>query len=67
VIFLQEKVAFVVFYQKQNIYSFNALVGAIETEYWLDDIKIYFIRGYENLINELEKIIFFYNSIMGDS
>ncbi len=56
-LYLQSKIALVVLYQKQNIYSFNALIGAIETERGLDDVKIYFIRGYENLINELEKII----------
>ncbi|MHA2289988.1 MAG: TIGR04013 family B12-binding domain/radical SAM domain-containing protein, partial [Promethearchaeota archaeon] len=53
---LRKKVAFVVYYQKQNIYSFNALVAAIETEQKLEDIDIYFIRGSENLYNELEKI-----------
>ena len=53
---LRKKVAFVVFYQKQNIYSFNALIAAIETEHKLNDIEIYFIRGYENLYNDLEKI-----------
>ena len=56
-LYLQSKIALIVLYQKQNIYSFNALIGAIETERELDDVKTYFIRGYENLINELEKII----------
>jgi len=53
---LQRRIAFVAFYQKQNIFSFNALVGAIETEELLNDIKIHFIRGYDNLIDELNKI-----------
>jgi len=53
---LRKKVAFVVFYQKQNIYSFNALVAAIETDHKLNNIEIFFIRGYENLYNDLEKI-----------
>ena len=53
---LRKKVAFVVFYQKQNIYSFNALVAAIETDFILDDIEIYFIRGKENLHNDVEEI-----------
>ena len=48
--------AFVVFYQKKNIYSFNALIGALETVSGLSDINLYFIRGSENLDNELEKI-----------
>ena len=53
---MRKKVGFVVFYQKQNIYSFNALIAAIETEHKLDDIEVYFIRGYENLYNDLESI-----------
>ena len=53
---LRKKVGFVVFYQKQNIFSFNALVAAIETERKLNDIEIYFIRGKENLYNDLEEI-----------
>ncbi len=53
---LRKKVAFVVFYQKQNIYSFNALIAAIETKHKLNDIEVFFIRGYENLYNDLEKI-----------
>lgn len=53
---LQKKVGFVVFYQKENIYSFNALVAAIETDHKLNDIEIFFIRGYENLYNDLEVI-----------
>ncbi|MFX1589052.1 MAG: cobalamin-dependent protein, partial [Promethearchaeota archaeon] len=54
---MQRRIAFVAFFQKQNIYSFNALIGAIETEELLNDIKIHFIRGNDNLINELNKII----------
>jgi len=53
---LSKKIAFVVFYQKKNIYSFNALIGALETVDELDDIDLYFIRGFENLENELERI-----------
>ncbi|MHA1486412.1 MAG: TIGR04013 family B12-binding domain/radical SAM domain-containing protein [Promethearchaeota archaeon] len=53
---MSKKIAFVVFYQKKNIYSFNALIGALETVDELDDIDLYFIRGFENLENELERI-----------
>ena len=53
---LLEKIAFVVYYQKKNIYSFNALIGALETVEELDDIRYYFIRGSENLYNKLESI-----------
>ncbi len=53
---LSEKIAFVAFYQKKNIYSFNALIGALETEEELEDINLYFIGGSENLDKELERI-----------
>ena len=53
---LREKIALVVFYQKKNIYSFNALIGALETVEELVDIKFYFIRGSENLENEIDRI-----------
>lgn len=54
---MQRKIAFVVYYQKQNIYSFNALLAALETEHQLDDVDLYFIRGRENLYKDLEGII----------
>jgi len=54
---LVEDIAFVVYYQKNNIYSFNALIAAIETQEDLEDIKIYFIRGEENLKDEIESLI----------
>ncbi len=53
---LSKKIAFVVFYQKKNIYSFNALIGALETVEELEDVKLYFVRGSENLDKELERI-----------
>jgi len=54
---LTKNIAFVAFYEKHNIYSFNALIGAIETVDTLKDISIYFIRGNENLISELGNIL----------
>ena len=53
---LSKKIAFVFFYQKKNIYSFNALMGALETVEELDEIEFYFVRGSENLVNKLESI-----------
>ncbi len=54
---MHKKIAFVIYYQKKNTYSFNALIAAIETEHELDDIDFFFIRGYENLLKDLERII----------
>jgi B12-binding domain/radical SAM domain protein len=56
VLALLEKIAFVVYYQKKNIYSLNALVGALETVEELNNVNFYFIRGSENLYNKLESI-----------
>jgi B12-binding domain/radical SAM domain protein len=53
---LKEGIAFVAFYQKQNIYSFNALIGAIETDEDLRDIKIYYIREKNYLFKALKEI-----------
>ena len=53
---MKEGIAFVAYYQKQNIYSFNALIGAIEIDEELKDIHIYYIRGKQNLFRNLIKI-----------
>ncbi len=49
--------AFVVYYHKNNIYSINAIIGALETEKFFDSLKIYFIPKKQELINRLEEII----------
>lgn len=54
---MNKNTALVLYYTKQNKYSFNALVGALETKGFFDDLKIYFI-GYENeLILKLNNIL----------
>lgn len=54
---MKTNMALVLYYNRQNKYSFNALVGAIETDEYFDNLKIYFI-GHENeLISELGNII----------
>ncbi len=49
--------ALVVYYYKNNIYSINALIGALETDNYFDDINIYFITKKDKLINGLKDII----------
>jgi len=61
---LKKNIALVAFYQKENIYSFNALIGAIETEQTLNDIDIFFIRGKENIISELNQLIEIYRKVI---
>lgn len=54
---MKTDMALVLYYNSQNKYSFNALVGAIETEECFGDLKIYFIRRENELITELLNII----------
>ncbi|TFF89634.1 MAG: B12-binding domain-containing radical SAM protein, partial [Promethearchaeota archaeon] len=52
---MQKNIAFVIYYHTNNKYSFNALVGALETEEF-DDIDIYFVKSKDNLINNLKNL-----------
>jgi len=61
---LQKKIAFVVYYNKKNKYSFNALIGALETDEIIDDIDIYFIKEKDILINNLKNILQKYKKVV---
>jgi len=61
---LQKNIAFVVFYHKKNKYSFNALIGALETRKDLNDIDIYFIKNKEDLLPHLEALIGKYEKVV---
>ena len=54
---MSKKVCFLIYYQKKNFFSFNALVAALETQKDLEDIKIYFVRGRENLFDTIKSIL----------
>lgn len=54
---MKKDVALVLYYNKQNKYSFNALVGALETEEYFDNLEVHFISRENGLISELETII----------
>jgi len=54
---MKKNMALVVYYNKVNKYSFNVLVGALETEEYFHDLKIYFIRREKEMISELENIV----------
>ena len=54
---MRKNMALVIYYNKPNKYSFNALVGALETEEHFDNLKVYFIRREKELILELENIL----------
>ena len=61
---LENNIALVVYYQKDNIYSFNALIGATEIEKRLSTLKIYFLRGESNLIHSLNKILLIHKKVI---
>lgn len=55
--YLSQNTAFVIYYYKNNIYSFNALIGALETDQYFDQFAIYFIPKRDELIHSLKDII----------
>ena len=61
---MKTKMALVLYYSKPNRYSFNALVGAIETEEYFNDLKIYFPSSEDKLVGELEGIIGEYRKVV---
>lgn len=61
---MRQDIILVLYYQKENIYSFNALIGAIETINELDDIKVYFIREKVDLIKSLKEFCKKFNKII---
>jgi B12-binding domain/radical SAM domain protein len=49
------KTAIIVFYKKDNIYSLNAIIGALETSKDLLEIDIFFVRGKKKLFKKIEQ------------
>ena len=54
---MNKKIAFAIFYHKNNFYSLNAILGALETEEDLNELNVYFLRNKNLLIEELDCII----------
>ncbi|MFX1571870.1 MAG: TIGR04013 family B12-binding domain/radical SAM domain-containing protein [Promethearchaeota archaeon] len=54
---MQKKIGFVIYYKKENIYSLNAIVAALENGEYFEDIEFYFILKRNDLIQNLKKII----------
>jgi B12-binding domain/radical SAM domain protein len=54
---MKKDMALVLYYNKLTRFSFNALVGALETEEYFDNLPIYFISHENELISELSHII----------
>jgi B12-binding domain/radical SAM domain protein len=54
---MKSNLGLVLYYTKLNRYSFNALVGALETDPHFDGLPIYFIQEKDELIHGLEPIL----------
>ncbi len=54
---MPDKIAFIVFYHKHNKFSFNALIGALETDDISNNIDIFFIPNKEELLNIIKTTV----------
>ncbi|MDD4110766.1 MAG: TIGR04013 family B12-binding domain/radical SAM domain-containing protein [Clostridia bacterium] len=50
---MKESIGIVFLYLRENKNSFNALIGALEADISLPEYKLYFIKDYKDVINEL--------------
>lgn len=54
---MNKNIALVVYYNKTNKYSFNALVGAVEADGYFGDLKIYFFKTESELVEQSKEIL----------
>ncbi len=54
---MKKNIALVNFYNKPNKYSFNALVGAVEVDDYFRDLKIYFFKTENELVEQMSEIL----------
>ncbi|MFX1238177.1 MAG: TIGR04013 family B12-binding domain/radical SAM domain-containing protein [Promethearchaeota archaeon] len=55
---MSDKIPLLLYYHKKNKYSFNALIGALETEGMDEDFDVIFIKNKDILFQILDNIIF---------
>ncbi len=60
----QKRIALVIYYHKSNRYSFNAIIGALETSDIFDDLDIFFVRDEETLIKKLSDVVSKYEKVV---
>lgn len=58
------KIALVLYYDKPNRYSFNALAGAIETDEYFNDMNILFVTSEDKLIVAVKQITHEYETLV---
>ncbi|MCX7845587.1 MAG: TIGR04013 family B12-binding domain/radical SAM domain-containing protein [Dictyoglomaceae bacterium] len=54
---MKKDLGLVIYYKRENRYSFNALLGALEIQEFYKDIAIYIFEKSDNLINGLKEIV----------
>ncbi len=59
-----KKIAFVIYYHRQNFYSLNAIAGALETDKIFESIDFYFSSSIEELMETLKELVKSYNKII---
>ncbi|MFW9989506.1 MAG: TIGR04013 family B12-binding domain/radical SAM domain-containing protein [Candidatus Odinarchaeota archaeon] len=59
-----KKIAFLIYYHKQNFYSLNAIAGALETDTVFDSIDFYFVQTIDEIFLTLKGIFEKYDKIV---
>ena len=63
-----EKIAFIIYYHKENFYSLNAIAGALETDKVFERIEFYFAPSHGKFLEALSESVREYNkTIVGIS
>jgi len=58
------RIAFVVYYHKQNFFSLNAIAGAIETDKIFESIDFHFSKSRKEIMRTLEELVKSYDKII---
>ena len=58
------KIAFIIYYHRQNFYSLNAIAGALETDEIFESITFYFLDSIDELMENLEELVKSYDKVI---
>ncbi|MBD3214959.1 MAG: TIGR04013 family B12-binding domain/radical SAM domain-containing protein [Candidatus Lokiarchaeota archaeon] len=53
----ESKTGFVVYYERNSLYSFNAIVAALETDEETRNIDIYYVKGSDTLLSSIKNAL----------
>ncbi|MFX1344376.1 MAG: TIGR04013 family B12-binding domain/radical SAM domain-containing protein [Promethearchaeota archaeon] len=59
-----KKIAFVIYYHRQNFYSLNAIAGALETDNIFENLDFYFLNSQEEILETLKDLVKSYEKIL---